>query len=367
MFDARFDEGQRPSELQLTPEASYGAEGLALKAGKDAVMLDKYYALAQRMVRYRVRPSADAVLAFRSSTGDFNAVVDVPGRKISILTAPAIEAAAPFLEGDREYDIEIYHIYNKAIVRVKEVSGKGAAEAVAVNDGKGGCNSGQLQEGFAVGMQWDHYCFRLSAGAGVTVSRMTVLSLKKKARLLIYGDSITQPEGYFPAANFKDAWTQRIIAREGFNAMSSGRSGCNINDLLVFIRNELPYIKARYVMVTIGTNGGNTYENLTELVQYIKSRGMIPILNNIPCNESGTQIPCNEVIAKVRADQDINGCLFDAATSLAGDGKEVNKSMMFHEDLVKELNWDVYHHPNWDGGKAMFERTLVDTPEIYRK
>lgn len=367
MFDARFDEGQRPSELQLTPEASYGAEGLALKAGKDAVMLDKYYALAQRMVRYRVRPSADAVLAFRSSTGDFNAVVDVPGRKISILTAPAIEAAAPFLEGDREYDIEIYHIYNKAIVRVKEVSGKGAAEAVAVNDGKGGCNSGQLQEGFAVGMQWDHYCFRLSAGAGVTVSRMTVLSLKKKARLLIYGDSITQPEGYFPAANFKDAWTQRIIAREGFNAMSSGRSGCNINDLLVFIRNELPYIKARYVMVTIGTNGGNTYENLTELVQYIKSMGMIPILNNIPCNESGTQIPCNEVIAKVRADQGIKGCLFDIATSLAGDGKEVNKSMMFHEDLVKELNWDVYHHPNWDGGKAMFERTLVDTPEIYRK
>src|SRR3546814_1832044 len=63
-------------------------------------------------------------------------------------------------------------------------------------------------------------------------------------------------------------------------------------------------------MVTIGTNGGNTEENLSELVEYIQSQGAIPILNNIPCNESGTQIPINAVIEKVRQKYGINGCKF---------------------------------------------------------
>ena len=367
MFDARLDKGQRPAELLLSPTSEYSDEGLLLKAGSECVRLDRYYALAERMVRYRVRPSADAVLHFRSSLGDFNVFMDVPGKKVSIMTSPATEVSAPFLEGDRDYIVEIYHIYNKAVVRVREASGKNVVEVSAVNDGQGGCNSGKLQDGFSVGMQWDHYWFRLDKGSSALVRRITVLSLKKKVRLLIYGDSITQPEGYFPAKDFQNAWTQRIIAHEGGSAMSSGRGGCTINEVLVYIKNELPYIKSKYVMVTIGTNGGNTYENLTELVQYIKSQGRIPVLNNIPCNESGTQIAVNEIVAKVRADQGIRGCLFDVATSLKGDGREVNKSMMFHEDLVKEYNWDVYHHPNWEGGRAMFERTLTDTPDIYRK
>ena len=365
MFDARLDKGQRPAELQLAPCARYSDEGLLLKAGKECIKLDKYYSLAERMVRYRVKPSSDAVLSFRSSSGDFNAVVDVPGKKISIMTNPVTEVPAPFLEGGADYTVEVYHIYNKAVLRVRESRGRNAAEAVAVNDGQGGCNSGKLQDGFSVGMQWDHYCFMLEKGTSALVSRMSVYALRKKVRLLIYGDSITQPEAYFPASMLKDSWTQRIIANAGGSAISSGRCGCNINDLLVFIKNELPYVKSKYVMVTIGTNGGNTYENLTELVEYIRSQGRIPVLNNIPCNESGTQIAVNEIISRVRADQKIKGCLYDVATSLKGDGKEVNKPLMFHEDLVKELNWDVYHHPNQDGGRAMFERTLIDVPEIY--
>ena len=71
--------------------------------------------------------------------------------------------------------------------------------------------------------------------------------------------------------------------------MSSGRGGGTSNTLLEYIVNELPYIKAEYVMVTIGTNGGNTLDNLSQLMEYIRSRGATPILDNTPCNESGTQ------------------------------------------------------------------------------
>jgi len=58
----------------------------------------------------------------------------------------------------------------------------------------------------------------------------------------------------------------------------------------------LERIKAKYVLVTIGSNGGNTEDNLSELVEYILLQGSIPILNNIPCNESGTQQEANRLI-----------------------------------------------------------------------
>ena len=214
-------------------------------------------------------------------------------------------------------------------------------------------------------MQWDHYCFGLMSGAPFTIKSIEVDALKKSVRLLMYGASISQPEGYFPAATFHESWTQRVISALDGNAMSSGRGGCTINDVLVYIKNELPFVDAEYVMITIGTNGGNTEENLTELMNYIISQGSIPILNNIPCNESGTQVGTNAVIAAVREKMGLNGCLFDLATSLDGDGLTVDKSMMFWEDYSGSYGWQIWHHPNSKGGEAMFLRTQTDTPEIY--
>ena len=198
------------------------------------------------------------------------------------------------------------------------------------------------------------------------VKRITVCALKSRVKVLLYGDSITQPEGYFPTKTFSDSWTQLVIARLNGNAMSSGRGGGNISMLSEYIRNELPHIKAKYVMVTIGTNGGNTEENLTALVDYIRSQGSIPILNNIPCNESGTQVSNNVIIERVRSKEGIKGCRFDLPTSLVGDGKEVDKSLMFWEDYTGSYGWQIYHHPNEKGGRRMFEQTLTDIPEIYQ-
>ncbi|MGN0202384.1 MAG: SGNH/GDSL hydrolase family protein [Candidatus Cryptobacteroides sp.] len=365
MLDLRFDKGQKPDFLLLNGAAEYVEGGLSLIPGTALAKIDKYYALAERKVCYRLTPSEDAVLWLQSSEGDFTAEIDVPARKVRILTSPVTEVDAPFLEGGRACDIEVFHIYNKSMVRVTACKGRGTACVEAVNDGPGGHGAGVLQEGFNVGMQWDHYCFGLRSGTSALVSRVTVSSLKKKVRMLIYGDSITQPEGYFPADYFQYAWTQRIISRLGGKAMSSGRGGCTIVQVLDYIKNELPYIDTDYVMVTIGTNGGNTEENLSELVEYILSQGCIPVLNNIPCNESGTQVPCNDTISKVRRKYGIKGCMFDLVTSLDGDGKQVDKNQMFFEDYWKEWKWLVYHHPNWVGGDNMFKRTLVDVPEIY--
>jgi hypothetical protein len=291
--------------------------------------------------------------------------VDVPDKRISIATSPVIGKTVEFLQGDREYLVEIYHIYQQAKVRIVDIQTGEEAEIAAMHDGEGGCGAGAVQAGFNVGMQWDYYCFGLDNGSSMLVRQITVYALKSRVKLLIYGDSVSQPEGYFPTGDFPQSWTQRIISRLNGDAMSSGRGGGDINMVLNYIENELPFVKAKYVMVTIGTNGGNTETNLSRLVEYIRSQGAIPILNNIPANESGTQVENNILIDRVRRKYGIGGCRFDLATSLNGDGVEVDRSTMYWEDYSGSYGWQIYHHPNVNGGQKMFERTLIDVPEIY--
>lgn len=366
LYDKKLARSGPLPELQLNNTGLYNDEGLYITSTENVVKLDKFYALAERMVRYHIKLAPDAKAIFKSSEGDFNAYIDVPGKRITIGTNPVTEKTISFLQGDREYIIEIYHIYQQAKIRIIDIQTNEEEEVSVTNDGQGGVGKGALQAGFSVGMQWDHYCFGLAGGTFMLVKQITVYSLKKKMKLLMYGDSITQPEGYFPKSDFSQAWTQLIISKLNGNAMSSGRGGGQVGMVLDYIKNELPYIEVEYVMVTIGTNGGNSEENLSELVSYIREQGAIPILNNIPCNESGTQIENNQLIEQVRKKFGINGCKFDMATSLNGDGREVDKSMMYWEDYTGSWGWQIYHHPNEKGGKSMYERSLIDIPEIYK-
>ncbi|MDR1742283.1 MAG: Ig-like domain-containing protein [Dysgonamonadaceae bacterium] len=352
------------SELLLNGAGQLTENGLSLTAGSNTVKLNKFYALAERKVQYTVRFSADAKALFKSSEGDFNACIDVPNKRISIATSPVTQTSASFLKADSDYLIEIYHIYQQSKVKITDVQSGESAEVSATMDGQGGVGQGVVNPGFSVGMQWDYYCFGLQSGTSMLVKKITVLALKSKVKLLIYGDSVSQPEGYFPTADFQKSWTQQIISRLNGNGMSSGRGGGTIDTVLDYIKNELPFIETEYVMVGIGTNGGNTEAKLSQLVEYIRLHGAIPILNNVPCNESGTQVEINLLIAKIREKYGLKGCKFDWATSLNGDGKEVDKSMMYWENYTN--GWgDIYHHPNEIGGQKMFERTLMDVPEIY--
>ena len=352
-------------DLLLNGMGQYTAEGLHITGKTNVVKLNRFYALAERMAQYRVNFSTDARAVFRSSDNGFIVYVDVPNKRISIATMPATEKTVNFLQGGRDYLIEVYHIYQQAKIRIVDVLTGAEAEIIATHNGVGGYGAGAVNpNGFNVGMQYDYYCFGLHSGTSMLVKQMTVYALKGKVKLLIYGDSITQPEGYFPTADFTNAWTQRIISRLNGDAMSSGRGGAIIDTVLKYIQNELPFIKAEYVMVTIGTNGSNTEAKLSRLVEYIRAQGAIPILNNIPCNESGTQVGNNALIDNVRRKYGIKGCWFDLATALNGDSREVDKSLMYWENYTN--GWgEIYHHPNEKGGQKMFERTLMDVPEIY--
>ena len=117
MYDETLSTSNRPEAIQTAGVAAYAEDGLMVNKAGDVVKLDRFYALAERAVRYRIKPSADAVCLFRSSEGDFQATVDIPGKKITILTNPPISATADFLQGDKEYDVEIKHVCTSIKVR----------------------------------------------------------------------------------------------------------------------------------------------------------------------------------------------------------------------------------------------------------
>ncbi|MEC3881653.1 SGNH/GDSL hydrolase family protein [Parapedobacter sp. 10938] len=347
----------------LGTNLTYTDDGLHLRENDQLVKLNKYFALGRRLIRYHVRLSADAEMVFSSNEGDFSAQVDMGSKRIGIATTPALYKQVDFLDASHEYLVEIHRDYQTSGIRIVDLFTGQSAELFATMDGGGGVGRGMVQSGFYVGLQHDYYCFGLKKGSDAWVKQLIVESKETDLTLLIYGDSITEPEGYFPTEDFHQSWTQLIINRVQGKAMSSGRGGTTIHQLLDRIKNELPYIKAKYVMVTIGTNGGNTEENLSELVAYIKSQGAIPILNNIPANESNTHIDANVMIEKIRQKYGIKGCRFDLATSADHDGKDVDQTTMYFEDY----DWGkIYHHPNVKGSKLMFLRTLIDVPEIYK-
>ncbi|MDR2956225.1 MAG: SGNH/GDSL hydrolase family protein [Prevotella sp.] len=366
LYDAVLNDKNSYPELELNGVAStFTADGLQITGKENVIRLNKYYSLGERTIRYHVKFSPDAVAVFLSSTGDFKVLVNIPEKTVSVETNPVSLKKIDFINPDGEYFVEIYHKYQTNIVRVVDAFTGETGDIELTNDGTGGTGAGIVNSGFYVGSQHDYYCFGLQKGTSLLVKQISVTAGLYDLNLLIYGDSITEPEGYYPTSDFASSWTQLVIKNIKGKVMCSGRGGCTINEVLERIKNELPYVKAKYVMVTIGTNGGNTEDNLSELVEYIISQGSIPILNNIPANESGTQVESNKLIQKVRGKYNINGCKFDLPTSLGNDGIEVDKTTMYFEDYSGSTGWQIYHHPNVKGAGLMYDRTLTDTPEIY--
>lgn len=237
-------------------------------------------------------------------------------------------------------------------------------EKTYIKEGSGGEGDGAVETANKVPMQYDYYFCDTIDGNQMIVQKIIVKT--NPVDIVLYGDSITEPEAYWPTNLFSKSWTQLLIANSSKTIASSGRSSSTITQLYERIQNELPYLDTKYCVITIGTNGGNTIENLTQLVQYIKSLGIIPILNHIPCfNNNGDTtsfIAINEMIDTVRTNENIKGVDFDLATSINYDGQSVNTDLMWPE--IYSNNTIYYHHPNVKGCATMFAQLKKDCPEL---
>lgn len=197
--------------------------------------------------------------------------------------------------------------------------------------------------------------FVFSDMVGLSLKSVLINTYANNNGILLYivGDSITEGDKIL---NPKDVWSFRIAEEIG-SCVVSGRCGGGIDGVINRINSEARILKPQYVMVTIGTNGGNTDDNVRELVNLIKEIGAIPIINHVPRNTfNQSDVSANEVISKVVNELDLYSCRFDIATSLDYNTANEGDSSLFVDGI----------HPNLEKGtERLVSQVHIDCPFLF--
>lgn len=326
----------------------------------------RYYSIENRHCSWLFYPSADTNIDFYTAYNvellpNFVVNIDMENKTVKVL--PFETVSVPWLTGGHYYTITISKEYQKLTVKLTDMNTGDTYDVSYINNGGGGAGAGQISEPNNVPMQYDYYGCRRVDGTPVLLKELTITC--ETADVILYGDSITEPEAYYPTNIFEKSWTQLVIKHSSQKCVTSGRGGSSINAIIERIVNELPYINAKYCVITIGTNSAPTEADWENLIKIIKTFGAIPIINHIPCyNNNGNTTgykAINTLIDTIRARHGIHGCDMDKATSIFYDGDAVNQNMMFYEDYTTRY---FYHHPNVKGSASIFAQIKMDIPEI---
>lgn len=344
----------------------------ALRVGSSILYLDKFYSLGIRTSRAICKFNFTTIAEFvtvlyntHTVGGSSNVItVNLQSRSIQCLNGEVV--FCPLLVNyTHDFQIDITKHFQHNIVRVVDLYSGAEWEHVWTFNGTGGVGGGAIGTLHNTGMAWDCYGFYASNGT-FDVKKIAVLG--KKADVVFYGDSITEPESYWPHNILKKSWTQLLYEKSNGRIISSGRSGTGIYTLLARMQNELPYLKPKAVFITIGTNGGIDYSSMEAIVNYIRSLDIIPYVNHIPANiNSGgvsNHAAVNAIVDQIRTQMGVKGIDFDKPTSVNYTGGDVNTATMWWEEYASP-DGNIYHHPNELGSAAMVARAEVDIPEIY--
>lgn len=338
--------------------------GLVICDPRAPIVLLREYSLADRTIEMHCVLSSNSVFHITHSYSGIKYIIDINNK---CLYADNKTYHIDFLEEDRDFVISLNKHYQEQSIIIKDINSKKENIITFVNNGQGGVGRGAVNN-TPILYEMPHGLYTLTCTSGeVICKRIAVFTSHKKIKLLLYADSITETEVYYPCSSFLQSWPQ-LVSQAIPYCVTSGYSGKTIDGIIPIIKNELPFLDVEYVMLTIGTNGGNTIENLSEIIEYILFMGAKPLLNHIPCNENYTQGGVNELIDRVRQKYSIVGADFDIATVDEYGG--VNKTKMFWEDYGPDYqlySHDYWHHPNELGSRAMFNQIRNDIPELFAK
>lgn len=263
-----------------------------------------------------------------------------------------IEASIPFpIENGHIYMLEAVKSFRSNTFTITDTE-TGATASVATAselDSSSGGNSVEQNE-FKGGRQNNLFGMRHFVGQSPFIKQVEIVaSVASEPLMYLIGNSITEGDLVRETARYGQIMASWLNGRVVF----SGQSGSTIDGVLDRIANEVPALRPKFVMVTIGTNGGNTREKLVELVERIRGYGAIPVLNRIPVKSDGSSDIINETIASVCEDLEVASCRFDLATAYDGDTQRQDPAL-FESDLL---------HPNAEGHYAMAKR-LFDIPGV---
>lgn len=193
--------------------------------------------------------------------------------------------------------------------------------------------------------------------AGFEITRFQVVAYYAKDIFLqIVGDSITQ--GYYSTK--KDGCYAGLLAEKisVSRVVWSGRSGAGPNEALNLINSETPILRPKYVLVTIGTNGGITAAQIDNIINAIVSCGSIPIINHIPSIQASSlnlQQTNDLIDERIAAHSGEIYCVrMDNAVSINHDPSQGRNNLCFYDTL----------HPNDLGHLNMFKQVEIDMPEL---
>ena len=197
----------------------------------------------------------------------------------------------------------------------------------------------------------------------ITIKQLDVVEAHNKPYIMFYGDSISA---------MAQSWDWETLMEEHITlpCIRSGRGGTQIRQIAERIQQEVGRIHPKFVLIGIGTNGGNNYSILANLVEYVRAIGAVPYLNHVPCGSnpirSNIQIEINAVIDQVRADYNVKGIDFDKATSLSGDGLAIDPVCFPEREGDYVINTPGYMlHPGAIGCKRMLQQAFIDAPELF--
>ena len=329
------------------------------------IQLQKYYSLHTRTLRLLCKFSDSTVAKIASNDGYSYITIDGTAATITMHATTPITKNLSFYNSSHLYLIEITRNYEKNICTITDLNTSNSETIKHIENGTGGTGQGSVGVGESAGAWHDYYQFSVTSGS-FYIKELSISPLYGKVKTLIYGDSVTELL-YYPQADYMKCWTQQFISACVDRVMVSPRSGTSIGQILMRIPNELPYIDAEYVMITIGTNSGVSLESFSQLVEYIFKCGATPVLNHIPCNINGggvsNHVEINAMIDQIREKYGIHGVDFDIATSVNLDGQTVDTTKMYWEDYSQPTG-SVYHHPNVKGSTAMVQQIKIDMPEL---
>ena len=195
---------------------------------------------------------------------------------------------------------------------------------------------------FAGGRQMNRMQLVHLSGTSPDIEYVRCCAAYQKPLVVVYGDSITEGDRVYNGQTYVDLM-KKAFGEE--RVMCSAISGSHINDLITRMQFELPLLKPTFVMVSIGTNGGNTQALFNQAKQVIESNDAMPIVNVPPMGASDL-----DTIRSYVLNLGVTTARFDIATAKNNDVSQGKNTALFADWL----------HPNSDGHIAMFNRIISD-------
>ncbi len=199
---------------------------------------------------------------------------------------------------------------------------------------------------YPAGYMYDKPVFSQISGDTAYFKRIYCV-LPANKRIVFMGDSITQGYG----VPYRDCWAKKCADYYG-DSQPMGRSGGTIDYIIRQLDDIVSVMKPQIVVVTIGTNGGNTIAKLKTVIQKIKNMGAVPVINTIYLSTRSDRgpdytTPINNDILSLNQ----FGARFDIATALnhvVADG--ANPDCLSSD----QLHLSVY------GNEQCFQRFITD-------